>query len=121
MQRVTQPAVNDRGRALDEPCVDRWNCYSRIASPLLHVHRRSDRAGVDRVIDVIIFKTDFQPSAFDRPVTGHSKDQIRSKLTVAGVATLTVIFKRGPDGELVLHFEGPEEEVEKAKTALVKE
>jgi hypothetical protein len=76
---------------------------------------------VDRVIDVIIFKTDFRPSAFDRPVTGHSKEQIRSKLTVAGVATLTVIFKRGPGGELVLHFEGPEDEVEKAKTALMKE
>jgi hypothetical protein len=72
----------------------------------------------DRVIDVIIFKTDFRPTAFDRPVTGHCKDQIRSKLTVAGVATLTVIFKRGPLGELVLHFEGPEEEIAKAKTAL---
>jgi hypothetical protein len=67
---------------------------------------------------VIIFRTDFRPSAFDRPVTGHSKDQIRSKLTIAGVATLTVIFKRGPRGELVLHFDGPEEEITKARTAL---
>ena len=67
---------------------------------------------------MIIFRTDFRPSAFDRPVTGHFKDQIRSKLTVAGVVTLTVIFKRGPRGELVLHFDGPEEEIARAKTAL---
>jgi hypothetical protein len=67
---------------------------------------------------VIIFKTDFSPSAFDRPVTAHFKDQIRSKLSIAGVVTLTVIFKRGPRGDLVLHFDGPEEEIAKAKAAL---
>lgn len=67
---------------------------------------------------MIIFRTDFRPSAFDRPVTGHFKDQIRSKLTIAGVVTLTVIFKRGPGGELVLHFDGPEEEITRAKGAL---
>jgi hypothetical protein len=81
-------------------------------------HWRFNRAGVDRVIDVIIFKTDFSPSAFDRPVTGHVKDQIRSKLSIAGVGTLTVVFKRGPRGELVLHFDGPEEEITKAKAVL---
>jgi hypothetical protein len=75
----------------------------------------------DRVTDVIIFRTDFRATAFDRPVTGHCKDQIRSKLIMAGVATLTVIFKRGPNDELVLHFEGPEEEIAKAKTALGQE
>lgn len=66
---------------------------------------------------MIIFKTDFRPSGFDRPVTGHFKDQIRSKLTIAGVVTLTVIFKRGPRGELVLHFDGADEDVVKAKAA----
>lgn len=87
--------------------------------PLLHTACcRPKRAGADRVIDVIIFRTDFRPSAFDRPVTGHLKDQIRSKLAIAGVATLTVIFRRGPCGELVLHFDGPEEEIARAKGAL---
>ena len=66
---------------------------------------------------MIIFRTDFRPSAFDRPVTGHSKDQIRSKLTIAGVVALTVIFKRGPLGELVLHFDGADEDVARAKAA----
>lgn len=70
---------------------------------------------------MIIFKTDFKPSAFDRPVTGYLKDQIRSKLTIAGVATLTVVFQRGPRGELILNFDGPEEEIERAKAALEQE
>jgi hypothetical protein len=75
----------------------------------------------NRVIDVIIFKMDFRPSGFDRPVTGHCKDQIRSRLTIAGVVALTVIFQRGPHGELVLHFDGPEDEVVKAKAAFNQE
>lgn len=107
---------------MNSPCVDRRNRYPRSAFPLLNTPRwRFDRAGGDRVIDVIIFKTDFRPTAFDRPVTGHCKDQIRSKLTVAGVTSLTVIFQRGPRGELVLHLEGPEEEIAKAKIALDQE
>jgi hypothetical protein len=75
----------------------------------------------NRVIDVIIFKMDFRPSGFDRPVTGHCKDQIRSRLTIAGVVALTVIFQRGPHGELVLHFDGSEDEVMKAKAAFNQE
>jgi hypothetical protein len=66
---------------------------------------------------VITFKTDYRPSGFDRPVTEHFKYQIRCKLTVAGVVTLTVIFKRGPRGELVLHFDGADEDVARAKKA----
>jgi hypothetical protein len=69
---------------------------------------------------VINFKTDFRPSGFDRPVTAAFKDEIRSKLNIAGVVTLTVVFQRGPCGELVLHFEGPDEDVVKAKTAFDK-
>ena len=88
-------------------------------SPLLeHGSLSPNRAGADRVIHVIIFRTDFRPSAFDRPVTGYFKDQVRSKLTIAGVATLTVIFKRGPRGEIVLCFDGPDNEIAKAKEAL---
>jgi len=67
---------------------------------------------------VIIFKTDFNPSGFDRPVTGPLKEEIRSKLNSAGVLTLTLTFKRGPRGELILHFDGPDEDVAKAKAAL---
>jgi hypothetical protein len=67
---------------------------------------------------VITFKTDFQPSGFDRPVTGPFQDEIRSKLNDAGVVTLTLVFKRGPQGELVFHLDGPGEEIARAKTAL---
>jgi hypothetical protein len=70
---------------------------------------------------VITFKMDFRPSGFDKPVTGHFKEEIRSKLTIAGVVTVTVIFKRGPRGELVLHFDGPDEDVAKAKAAFDQE
>jgi hypothetical protein len=66
---------------------------------------------------MIAFKTDFRPSGFDRPVTEHFKDQILSKLAQAGIATLTVIIKRGPRRELVLHFDGADEDVAKAKAA----
>jgi hypothetical protein len=69
---------------------------------------------------VITFKTDFRPSGFDRPVSGALKEQVRSKLNIAGVVALTVLFKRGPRGEVVLHFEGPNEDVAKAKAAFDK-
>jgi hypothetical protein len=67
---------------------------------------------------VITFKTDFKPSGFDRPVTGPFKDEIRARLNDAGVVTLTLVFKRGPHGELLLHFDGPAEEIARAKAAL---
>lgn len=67
---------------------------------------------------MITFKMDSRPSGFDRPVSGALKEQIRSKLNIAGVVTVTVIFQRGPRGEVVLHFEGPDEDVAKAKAAL---
>lgn len=67
---------------------------------------------------MITFKTDFQPSGFDRPVTGPFKDEIRSKLDEAGVVSLTLVFKRGPHRELVLHLDGADEEIAKAKAAL---
>ena len=67
---------------------------------------------------MIIFKTDFKPNGFDRPVTGPFKDEIRSKLNNAGVVALTLIFKRGPRGELVLHFDGLDEDIARAKAAL---
>jgi hypothetical protein len=76
--------------------------------------------GADRAINVITFKMNFRPSGFDRPVNGALKEQVRSKLNIAGVVSLTVVFQRGPSGELVLHFEGPDEEVAKAKAALDK-
>ncbi|HEV2842362.1 MAG TPA: hypothetical protein VGW39_13635 [Chthoniobacterales bacterium] len=66
---------------------------------------------------MITFKTDFEPNGFDRPVTAHFKEQVATKLIRAGIASLTVIIKRGPRRELVLHFEGADEDVEKAKTA----
>jgi hypothetical protein len=69
---------------------------------------------------VITFKTDFRPSGFDRPVTEHFKDQILLKLARAGIATLTVIIKRGPRRELVLHFDGADEDVARAKAAFDK-
>ena len=69
---------------------------------------------------MITFKTDFRPSGFDRPVTEYFKDQIVSKLAGVGIATLTVIIKRGPRRELVLHFDGADEDVARAKDALDK-
>jgi hypothetical protein len=67
---------------------------------------------------VITFKTDFKPSGFDRPVTGPFEDEIRAKLNDAGVVTLTLVFKRGPHRELLFHFDGPDEEIARAKAAL---
>jgi hypothetical protein len=67
---------------------------------------------------VINFKIDFQPSGFDRPVTAHFKEQVAAKLIGAGIACLTVTITRGPHRELLLHFDGAKEEVEKAKSAL---
>ena len=66
---------------------------------------------------MITFKTDFKPSGFDRPVTQYFQEQISSKLAGAGIASLTVIIKRGPRRELILHFDGTDDDVEKAKTA----
>jgi hypothetical protein len=73
--------------------------------------------GADRATAVITFKMDFRPSGFDRPVTEHCRDRIASRLSRAGIATLTVILQRGSRRELVLHFEGAEEDVAKAKAA----
>ena len=73
------------------------------------------RIGVDRAIDVITFKINASPCGFDRPVTTYFKDQILSRLTRMGIGHLTVIIERDPRRELVLRFEGPEEEVTKAK------
>ena len=69
---------------------------------------------------MITFNIESKPSGFDRPVTEHFKDQILAKLAEAGVASLTVTIKRGPHRELVLHFEGADEDVEKAKAAFAK-
>jgi|GEM_PF-3487209 len=71
--------------------------------------------GVDRAINVITFKINANPSGFDRPVTKYFTDQILSRLTRLGIGNLTVIIERDPRRELVLRFEGPEEEVTKAK------
>ena len=60
----------------------------------------------------------FTPSGFDRPVTEYFKNEIQSKLTTAGVVMLTVIFKRGPRGERILYFDGPDEDIARAKAAL---
>ncbi len=67
--------------------------------------------------DVITFRIDFDPSGFDRPVTVHYKDQVATKLVAAGIGCLTVTIKRGPHRELMLHFDGPSEDLEKAKAA----
>ena len=74
-------------------------------------------SGADRAINVITFKMDFRPSGFDRPATEDFKDRIASKLTRAGIATMTVIIKRGPCRELLLCFDGADEDVAKAKAA----
>jgi hypothetical protein len=63
---------------------------------------------------------DFRSSGFDRPVSGALKEQVRSKLNIAGVVALTVLFQRDPCGEVVLHFDGPDEDVAKAKAAFDK-
>lgn len=76
--------------------------------------------GADRAINVITFKMDFRPSGFDRPVNGAFKEQIRSRLNIAGVDNVTVTLQRGPTGEVVVHFEGPDEDVAKAKAAFDK-
>jgi hypothetical protein len=73
------------------------------------------RIGVDRAFNVITIRIRASPSGFDRPVTTHFKDQILSRLAQSGIGTLTVIIERDPHRELVLSFEGPEEEVTKAK------
>jgi hypothetical protein len=70
---------------------------------------------MDRAPNVITFKIRASPSGFDRPVTKYFKDQILSRLAQSGIGTITVIIERDPRHELVLSFEGPEEEVAKAK------
>jgi hypothetical protein len=75
---------------------------------------------VDRAITVITFKIDFKPCGFDRPVTEYSRNQILSKLARAGIATLNVIIRRDPRRELVLRFDGSDEEVARAKAAFDK-
>ena len=70
---------------------------------------------MDRAINVITFKTNVSPSGFDRPVTKYFKDQILSRLDRSGIGNLTVIIERDPRRELVLRFEGADEEVAKAK------
>jgi hypothetical protein len=60
----------------------------------------------------------YTPSGFDRPVTQHFKDEIRSRLSLAGVVRLAVIFKRGPRGERILDFDGPDKDIARAKAAL---
>ena len=74
--------------------------------------------GRDRLIKVITFKTNFRPNGFDRPVTEGFKEQIVSKLAGVGITTLTVIIDRGPRRELVLYFDGPDEEVARVQAAL---
>lgn len=59
---------------------------------------------------------DFRRSGFDRPVTDHFKEQILSQLAGAGIATLTVIIRRGPHNEPVLEFDGAEEDIARAKS-----
>jgi hypothetical protein len=76
--------------------------------------------GADRAINVITFKIDFKPSGFDRPVTEYFKNQVLSRLTRAGIASLTVIVKRDPRRELVLRFDGPDHDVTRAKAAFDK-
>jgi hypothetical protein len=73
------------------------------------------RIRVDRAINVITFKTNVSPSGFDRPVTKYFQDQILSRLGRSGIGNLTVIIERDPRRELVLRFEGADEEVAKAK------
>jgi hypothetical protein len=80
-------------------------------------HLALSQLGADRAIDVITFKTDFKPSGFDRPVTEYFKNQVLSRLTRAGIATLTVIIKRDRRRELVLRFDGPDQDVTRAKAA----
>jgi hypothetical protein len=89
-----------------------------VAFPLNEQARRLCREfGWIALIDVITFKTDFRPSGFDRPVTEYFKNQIALQLAGAGIAKLTVLIRRGPGRELVLHFDGAPEEVAKANEA----
>jgi hypothetical protein len=71
---------------------------------------------VDRALNVITFKIEVSHSGFDRPVTDYFKDQILARLAQSGIGNLTVIVERDPRRDLVLRFEGPEEEVSKART-----
>lgn len=103
------------------PCVEKWSRYlrwRRIPPRLAGTLATLTKLGADRATDVITFQMDFRPSGFDRPVTEHFKDRVLSKLAETGIVTLTVIIKRGPRHELVLHFDGAAEDVEKAKAAL---
>jgi hypothetical protein len=72
----------------------------------------------DSAIKMITFEMGYRPTAFDRPVTDYFTNDIRCKLAIAGVVTLTVIFKRGPHNARILHFEGPDEDITRAKAAL---
>ena len=69
---------------------------------------------MDRASNVITFKINASPSGFDRPVTEFFKDRILSRLARSGIGNLTVIIERDSRRDLVLRFEGPEEEVAKA-------
>jgi hypothetical protein len=76
--------------------------------------------GEDRATNVITFKIDYKPSGFDRPVTEYFKRQVFSRLSRAGIASMTVIIKRDPRRELVLRFDGPDQDVMRAKAAFDK-
>jgi hypothetical protein len=96
-----------------------WSHYARRRRFPLNGQARSFRHafGWIALIDVITFKKDFRPSGFDRPVTEYFKNQIVSKLAGAGIVRLTVLLKRGPARQLVLHFDGAPEDVAKANEA----
>ena len=70
---------------------------------------------MDSTTNVITFQINASPCGFERPVTEYFKDQIRSRLTGSGVGDLTVIIERDSHHELVLRFEGRQEEVTKAR------
>ncbi len=67
---------------------------------------------------MITFRTDFNPDGFEQSIIEPLKHSIRSKLTAAGLATLTVNIKKDPHGGLSLHLEGPDEDLVKAKQVL---
>lgn len=118
---MPQTRDDDVGHYQGTPCVDKWEgaiTLGAVAFPLNGQARSFRRAfGWIALIDVITFKKDFRPSGFDRPVTEFFKNQIVSKLAGAGIVRLTVLLKRGPARQLVLHFDGAPEDVAKANEA----
>jgi hypothetical protein len=98
-----------RAKIAPVSCAIAFSPTSQGISPLL------PRDGADRAIDVITLKINTSPSGFDRPVTEYFKDRILSRLARSGIRNLTVIIERNSRRELVLRFEGPEEEVTRAK------